>query len=865
MDHDLLPDFIDRPDDILPSFASIREKTLKTLYGVTKSNSRNEGVTQDSRISQDFQDKSPKGSVDAPIQALVDLINAHPSFSTLSSCSGRIAIFDPSGASEYSSLASNEDTAIVDTDNTESFVASNVSASGKGGGRWHLASHERVEPQIVLDIFPTSANEKNSTTVSGDRGTDEAATMARPPQSLLSFRFEPMLLHVASATLRRGQQLMQIALQLGFRESGLIVTNSRVTVAIRSYGLAMSVPLQRGQGPMQLSHDYLTALVNESNRRLDLNLKRLNDLYDSVKADLFQKQKYDSRIVTQSLADLNLWGHTAVSVGGDETAADTGCSRTEILVLGGYGTGPRIADLPINSDVVSPSAQPKRSEKVYRLRAASTTGQWEKESWEEVPLASTSLEDSKGQLHGIEVEPMDWFARQGAASCVLSLADEDVWTASVVAVFGGRKGPAHPLGDLVLLEYAAGASSCGFLKPTNTRGKPPDPRWGHSFTSLSCGGQEGNNLAVLVGGRNDHTVLADDAVFVLSLVRTEGRNRCLQWDKVILPSNALGRFHHATVAIDDHVFVFGGLSEVDNLLETFSEENESTPFVCAFTLSHQPLLVDVKGMMNNTLRNCFGLQTTIIEKTTGSRGMRDCQILLSGGVSSSDDKSENPCTVLNLVEKGVHAWEIETVCTANDDSTCCALGPLVHHASVALPAANGTPISRVACVGGGACGFAFRPAFRQSCLLSFRRGVVQEDSNLPTVLPPDVSRAKTTRLAPSSGATSISLANNPVAQVIYVLQQNAKTVKNQLEGASLLDMRHRMGPADPTADLPSSSSIGVYIAIPITNAAVSLLAQPGGGANTNMSSSSWMSLVEGSGEQELAFRTAVFARHKKKE
>jgi tRNA(Phe) wybutosine-synthesizing methylase Tyw3 len=41
-----------------------------------------------------------KGSVDACIQALVDLINHHhPLFSTISSCSGQISLFDLNGVS----------------------------------------------------------------------------------------------------------------------------------------------------------------------------------------------------------------------------------------------------------------------------------------------------------------------------------------------------------------------------------------------------------------------------------------------------------------------------------------------------------------------------------------------------------------------------------------------------------------------------------------------------------------------------------------------------------------------------------------------------------------------------------------------
>jgi tRNA(Phe) wybutosine-synthesizing methylase Tyw3 len=71
---------------MFPSFPSLRERNLITLYGDTK-------------VSGDFtdKDKSPKGSVDYKIRPLVDLINRHPEYVTLSSCSGRVALFDPTG------------------------------------------------------------------------------------------------------------------------------------------------------------------------------------------------------------------------------------------------------------------------------------------------------------------------------------------------------------------------------------------------------------------------------------------------------------------------------------------------------------------------------------------------------------------------------------------------------------------------------------------------------------------------------------------------------------------------------------------------------------------------------------------------
>ena len=51
--------------------------------------------------TQSDDDRSPKGSVDARIQDLVDFINQHPDYVTFSSCSGRLAVFDPASSREH--------------------------------------------------------------------------------------------------------------------------------------------------------------------------------------------------------------------------------------------------------------------------------------------------------------------------------------------------------------------------------------------------------------------------------------------------------------------------------------------------------------------------------------------------------------------------------------------------------------------------------------------------------------------------------------------------------------------------------------------------------------------------------------------
>ncbi|KAL0398768.1 UNVERIFIED_CONTAM: tRNA wybutosine-synthesizing protein 2/3/4 [Sesamum radiatum] len=79
-------------------------------------------------------DKSPKGTVDAPIIPLLTAINSHPSYFTTSSCSGRITILSQPTASP------------------------SASKKKARGGSWLFVSHDPVKPSSLSTLlFPPSA------------------------------------------------------------------------------------------------------------------------------------------------------------------------------------------------------------------------------------------------------------------------------------------------------------------------------------------------------------------------------------------------------------------------------------------------------------------------------------------------------------------------------------------------------------------------------------------------------------------------------------------------------------------------------------------------------------------------------------
>lgn len=138
-----------------------------------------------SRPGADYEDASPKGSVDEGITELVDEINRTPGFVTTSSCSGRIAVF-LEGPSKFATSVPdeiNED--VLSTPRTGGDQIRRV--GGKGGGRWFYVSHDRVELQCLNEAGAIFHNLgfPSSTEVSFPQDTENL--------QYVHFKFEPMV------------------------------------------------------------------------------------------------------------------------------------------------------------------------------------------------------------------------------------------------------------------------------------------------------------------------------------------------------------------------------------------------------------------------------------------------------------------------------------------------------------------------------------------------------------------------------------------------------------------------------------------------------------------------------------------------
>lgn len=762
-------------EEILPSFEDLQLKTWKTLYP--------EKVDDKTGTSSfPFEDKSPKGSVDAPIHHLVDLINHHSSISTLSSCSGRISIFNPNAIVQQA-----QETPPV---NLEPDHAPFTEASGKGRGTWVFVSHDLVDPELIIQAIYSDGDQNHPTL--GD---------VQP----FTLRFEPMLLHIAARSLPVGQALLQLALECGFRESGLIVTEKRVTIAIRSHSLALCVPFlppsSFPSSPFCLTPDYVRAITQECNQRLNQNWNHLNRLYHAIETKWFQVGVQPTVRILNQLPSLRLWQSTAVAI----PQVKDECDCSSIYTFGGYGLGP------------DPNAtSSKRTSSIYQLQLGlkgqhSNPASGSVSPWVPVRLnPSTSVDPCWCNLPGITPLLEFPMASQGMAAARLG---------NWIVLWGGRTSPTQSLDKLYLFHPAT--HQLASLEPT-VLDEAPMARWGHSLVSIS------SNRLVLVGGGvcdpTNHSSLENtetlpysfDDIFILHYLETKG----FVWEKVSGVRLPVGTMYATTTVVPQSIpegttgresnvtsellLVAGGLyanRAQSNPLTLFSESQNpgdgSSVWSCRIgattredrvdgTITHlrtnvttgsRSEMVMASSMVGATLSTLWQGRIAILSGGVGTMEMETSSLSPSGGALRAYllHMEKTPPNLIPL--------QLSYIGELPDPSS------LVHHCCIPLSD------SEFVLIGGGVSSFAFGAIFASSYHLELVPIGDVPDYNEHTLLLPSKEGESTEKTTGSWITTRVTL---PVASpakatpVLYVTPQDAKRVKAKLVERGWLDKGVRM-------------------------------------------------------------------------
>lgn len=91
-------------------------------------------------------------------------------------------------------------------------------------------------------------------------------------------KFEPFILHVQCRTLQDARTLHSVAVDSGFRNSGITVgTRGKIMLAVRStHGL--EVPLTH-KGKLMVTEEYIEFLLTIANQKMEENKRRIGRFY----------------------------------------------------------------------------------------------------------------------------------------------------------------------------------------------------------------------------------------------------------------------------------------------------------------------------------------------------------------------------------------------------------------------------------------------------------------------------------------------------------------------------------------------------------------------------------------------------------
>ncbi|XP_041063845.1 tRNA wybutosine-synthesizing protein 3 homolog isoform X1 [Carcharodon carcharias] len=177
-------------------------------------------------------DRSRAGRVDPAISRLVDRLNLSERYCSTSSCSGRILLLGGSDQTEVQ----------------------------KQNCSWLFVTHQKCQKEDVI------------------AGLQKA-------QDNAVFKFEPFILHVQCRKLEDAQLLHSVAINSGFRNSGITVgKKGKIMMAVRSTH-CLEVPLCH-QGIVLVSEEYIDYLVQVANQKMEENQKRIERFYTGLQSAL---------------------------------------------------------------------------------------------------------------------------------------------------------------------------------------------------------------------------------------------------------------------------------------------------------------------------------------------------------------------------------------------------------------------------------------------------------------------------------------------------------------------------------------------------------------------------------------------------
>ena len=149
--------------------------------------------------TEDYADRSVKGTIDEPIRELIDEINGYDGLVTTSSCSGRVSVFlegdnqvhnniKEDGSQSSQSLPSPIGE-LLDSD-SDTLMASKSKKSK--GGRWLYVNHEKVHTSEPSDRKSCYFHDLFHLNLPDQKSTNKLGTLPERVR-FVHFKFEPFV------------------------------------------------------------------------------------------------------------------------------------------------------------------------------------------------------------------------------------------------------------------------------------------------------------------------------------------------------------------------------------------------------------------------------------------------------------------------------------------------------------------------------------------------------------------------------------------------------------------------------------------------------------------------------------------------
>jgi tRNA wybutosine-synthesizing protein 3 len=518
------------------------------------------------------RDLSPKGFVDTPVLHILDLINSHKDYVSTSSCSGRIAVYE----------------AVKDK-----------------GVQWLLVKHAPV----TIDEVQSSIN---NNTVNDETSNND---------NFLMLKCESFILHILCRDIHSAKSLLNIALECGYRESGITLgKGTRVMLAIRTTAFGLEIPLaiNSSNSPLSptilFSNSILSLVIKEANKKLLLNFARIDNFLNKLKKDW----GWPKILLTNESNRFRRWGHSCLkSIN----------SSSSYIMYGGYG---------VNNSYDDHDLSEKSSRKLKGILLNPNTNE----------ISSLSIDDTNSMHSAVETLLNNFYI-----------------------VSGGRSAPSTPLPCLVVYD-----EKFKEVKITED-GDIPSPRWGHSFIRFNANSNPKYNTYFLFGGRDADTIYGD--AYILTCRLEIDIIHCT-WSKLWQENkNISARFFHASIGLPDNINNSDHDNDDTNNISSKDDDIVEMILIHGGLLSLEEPLTDnsfliikpssseVRNMTinsgnRNNIVSRFAHTLTYIGKNT---------VFLIGGTTFNDHDD-------NIESEIIDSYRIDFVRSIDDDNNVSIIGDI---------------------------------------------------------------------------------------------------------------------------------------------------------------------------------------------